>query len=91
VKTANNDAWVAKGPEGDVYAGADGNVYKRGDDGSWQQHNGNGWAQPHAEQAPASQNLDREASSRQNGNYRAGESSAARSSGGFHGGGRGRR
>jgi hypothetical protein len=95
VKTANNDAWVAKGPEGDVYAGADGNVYQRGEDGSWQQHNGNGWAQPRAEQAPASQNLDREASSRQWGNYRAGETGAARSygGGGFRGGfgGRGRR
>lgn len=46
VKTANNGAFVAKGPEGNVYAGADGNVYKQNSDGSWSQHNGNSWAQP---------------------------------------------
>jgi hypothetical protein len=92
VKTANNDAWVAKGPEGDVYAGADGNVYQRGDDGSWQQHNGNGWAQPPAAAgATGAQSLDHEASSRQWGNQRASEGSAARSGGGFRGGFRGRR
>lgn len=93
VKTANNDAWVAKGPEGDVYAGSDGNVYKRGEDGSWQQHDGNAWAQPRpsAGGAGASQSLDREASSRQRGDQRASESSAARLGGGFRGGFRGRR
>ena len=96
VKTANNDAWVAKGPEGDVYAGSDGNVYKRGEDGNWQQHDGNSWAQPRADQADGAHSLDQQASSRDWGNARAGECGASRESGGayrggFRGGFRGRR
>ena len=75
IKTANGSAAVGKSANGDVYVGKDGNVY-RNQDGTWQKNTGgNSWssaptAQTRTAQRPATtQDLNRDYSARQAGNF----------------------
>jgi hypothetical protein len=73
---------VARSGSGDIYAGHDGNVYKKGDSGNWQTNSGSGWSDTARQPTGDRTNeLNRDAGARTQGNQRAADRSAWQSGG----------
>jgi len=73
--------FVAKGDNGDVYAGRDGNVYRKEGD-TWQKHDGGGWSNTERPTPNTTQQLEQDRASRASGAEKTRDYSNAKRSGG---------